>query len=338
MLTGYRLFIIGIALILVLAVGCASGEQDPFPTAVPAATSTPVPAADDGSVDDDDEGHEADSDSTVDSITRGRAVYQQIGCAACHGEDASGTVIAPGLPGHNELQVRRQVRGPIGVMPVFGRETLDGEDLTDLVAYVESLGGGHAHGDAGGAPLAEQSLSHHRMALTAFEAENIDEAQHHIEHLLGILEGQHLSLMQEALDLTLAGEIHDAQHMVEGMLSDVQPPYESFASLHLKLGLSGLRIAGTDEAMHHLAHAATVAAGDELAEINEILLLLTAGEPHEAEERLSELLNLDSIGVEDHEGMEGMEGMDDDAADAHEDDGDDHAADDDADDHSEPAT
>ncbi|MCH8991983.1 MAG: cytochrome c [Acidobacteria bacterium] len=224
------------------------GRVSSVPTAAPAATSTPVPAdvgddqADDGH--DDDEAHQAEAETALDLVERGRAVYEQVGCAACHGEDGSGTVIAPGLPGHNELQVRRQVRAPIGVMPVFGRETLTKEDLDALVAYIDSLTGDHAHGQATDVSLAEKSLAHHRMALTAFESDNVEEAKHHIEHLIGILNGQHLALMQEALSITQLGDYHDAQHLIEGMLSDVQPPDESFAILHLKLGLSGLRVAG----------------------------------------------------------------------------------------------
>ncbi|MCH7642241.1 MAG: c-type cytochrome [Chloroflexi bacterium] len=316
----HRITFIGIAALLTLAIACTSGESTPFPTAEPAATSTPVPAddhADDDDGHDEDEAHEAES--ALDAVDRGRVVYQQVGCAACHGEDGSGTVIAPGLPGHNELQVRRQVRGPIGVMPVFGTDVLTPEDLSALVAYVESLSGAHMHGMETGIPLAEQSLAHHRMALTAFSADNVDEAEHHIEHLIGILDGQHLALMQEALDLTLSGDIHDAQHMIEGMLSDVQPADESFVTLHFKLGLAGLRATGNGEAAHHLEHAAAVADGDELAEINEILALLAADEKIEAEEHLSALLGMASIGIGN--------GGHDDADAAHEDD-DDHATDD----------
>ena len=69
-----------VAFVLVIAIACTSGESPPSPTTAPAATSTPVPLVDDDQ-----------------AVERGRAVYRQIGCAACHGEDASGTVIAPGL-------------------------------------------------------------------------------------------------------------------------------------------------------------------------------------------------------------------------------------------------
>ncbi|MDA1257723.1 MAG: cytochrome c [Chloroflexi bacterium] len=334
----HRTLAVGIAALVTLAIACTSGGSNSFPTAAPALTATPVPVVDDDHADDDhdgDEAHEAEAEPTLDAVQRGRAVFEQVGCAACHGEDGSGTVIAPGLPGHNELQVRRQVRGPIGVMPVFGQETLSPEALDDLVAYVESLTGADTHGHSTGVSVAEQSLAHHRMVLTAFEADNVAEATHHMEHLIGgILDGQHLALMQEALTVTQAGEVHDAQHMVEGMLSDVQPPDETFATLHFKLGLSGLRVGGTTEATHHLEHAAAVAEGDELEEINEILVLLAANEMDEAEEHLSALLGLMSMGVDEgHEADDHdadathMEGDEHDADAVHMD-GDEHAVDD----------
>ena len=283
-------------MVFAVAIACGSGDVAP----VPAATSTPTLALDD--VHDDDDGHETVSD--LSTLERGRAVFLEVGCASCHGEDGSGTVIAPGLPGHNELQVRRQVRGPIGVMPVFGRDSLSPEDLDALVVYIESLEGidGHGHMPDSGVSLADQSLSHHRMALTAFEATNVTEAQHHIEHLIDILEGQHLALMQEALQITLTGDIHDAQHMIEAMLSDVQPEEESLATLHLRLGLSGLRVDGVDEAIHHLDHAAADAEAGELAEVEEILAFIAAGDLAEAEEHLSGMLGQTPIGVDDHDG------------------------------------
>lgn len=248
-----------------------------------------------------DDEHETVSKISV--LERGRTVFLEVGCASCHGDDASGTVIAPGLPGHNELQVRRQVRGPIGVMPVFGRDSLSPEDLDAMVAYIESLEGADSHGHApdSGVSLADQSLTHHRMTLTAFEAANVTEAQHHIEHLIDILEGQHLALMQEALQITLTGDVHDAQHMIEAMLSDVHSEKESLAALHLRLGLSGLRVAGAIEAIHHLEHAVAEAEGGELAEIEEILMFLVAGDLAEAEEHLARMLGQAPIGIDDHD-------------------------------------
>ncbi len=292
----YRWYIVALTVVFALAIACGSEDV----AILPAAPSTPT--LDLGDFRDDDDGHEAASDPSA--LERGRAVFLEVGCASCHGEDASGTVIAPGLPGHNELQVRRQVRGPIGVMPVFGRESLSPEDLDALVAYIESLEGigGHGHMPDSGVSLADQSLSHHRMALTAFEAANVTDAGHHIEHLIDILEGQHLALMQEAQQITLTGDVHDAQHMIEAMLSDVQPEEESLATLHLRLGLSGLRVDGVNEATHHLEHVIADAEAAELAEVEEVLAFLAAGDLAEAEEHLAGILGQTPIGVEDHDG------------------------------------
>lgn len=287
----FALFLFGFAISAIMF-GCGSSRDSV------AATPPPTLALDD--VHDDDE-HETGSDPST--LERGRAVFLEVGCASCHGDDASGTVIAPGLAGHNELQVRRQVRGPIGVMPVFGRDSLSPEDLDALVSYVESLEGtdGHGHTPESGLSLADRSLSHHRMALTAFEAANVAEAQHHIEHLIDILKGQHLVLMEEALQVTLTGDIHDAQHMIETMLFDVQPEKESLAKLHLRLGLSGLRVDGIEEAIHHLEHAIAEAEDSELAENKEILMFLRAGDLAEAEEHLAGMLGQTPIGIDDRD-------------------------------------
>ena len=64
----HRITFIGIAALLTLAIACTSGESTPFPTAEPAATSTPVPADVDVDHADDDEAHEAES--ALDAVDR----------------------------------------------------------------------------------------------------------------------------------------------------------------------------------------------------------------------------------------------------------------------------
>ena len=325
----HRILLTGITLLLALVLACSTGDSES--TAAPVATSTPVEAADDGHDDDDhadDEGHEAEAEPDIDLVALGRDIYGTVGCAACHGTDAEGSDIGPALSGHNALQVRRQVRAPIGVMTVFDQSTLSTADLAALVAYVESLEGGHAHATAPGQSVSEQSYMHHRMALTAFESENVEEAEHHIEHLIGVLEGQHLALMQEALEATHAGEIHDAQHLIEGMLADVLPPDQNLSTLHYQLALAGIRVGQTSDAVHHLEHVSAElidpAAGNELTEILEFI---SSGDVVEAEEHLSHLMGLDPAGV-DAGHVEGDEhATDDHDAEAAHEEGDEHAVD-----------
>ena len=115
------------------------------------------------------------------------------------------------------------------------------------------------------------------------------------------LRPEQIALMREALQVTLTGDVHDAQHMIESMLSDVQPEEESLATLHLRLGLSGLRVDGVDEAIHHLEHAIADAEAGRSAEIEEILVFLAAGDLAEAEEHLAGILGQTPIGVDEHD-------------------------------------
>ena len=319
------LTLLTVSLGVTLAAACSDGSSSPDesqPAPLPTATAAAAPAAEP-----EGEGHtaaEPTSTAPGDPVTRGRDVYVSAGCVACHGADASGTGIAPGLPGHSELQVRRQTRGPIGAMPVFGPEQLTTEQLDDLAAYVESLGGEHGHGNEAAVSPADASLSHHRMALLAFEAENLPEAEHHIEHLIGLLEGQHLALMQEALEKTLAGEAHDAQHMVEAMLADVSPPDEGLGVLHLKLALTSLRVGSGQDAAHHIDHAVDFVPAELLAEVDELRDLIAEGDLAETEEHLSQVLGVQAIGVDgyadadEHEAGEAHEEGDAHEADEHE--------------------
>ncbi|MBT5319066.1 MAG: cytochrome c, partial [Chloroflexi bacterium] len=328
-----RWIVFGFVAFLAFAIACTTDESNPIPTSVPAATSTPVPDdyhADDEHEDDDhadDEGHEAD----IDAVALGREVYGTVGCAACHGVDAEGSDIGPALSGHNELQVRRQVRAPIGIMTVFDQEILPPADLDALVAYIESLvvGGDHAHAHDAEISVADQSLAHHRMTLTAFEADNFEEAEHHIEHLTTVLDGQHLALMQEALSATQAGAFHDAQHMVEGMLADVLAGEEGIDTLHYQLAIAGLRVGESEEAAHHLEHAvAELADPIAIEETEEILAFIALGDVGEAEEHLSSLMGIESTGVDDAHIEEGDEhATDEHDAEATHEEGDEHATD-----------
>ncbi len=266
---------------------------------------------DDGDAHEDDgSAHEAETDL----VTAGEQLFIEKGCAACHGADGVGTDFAPAMPGHTELQVRRQVRGPMGIMSVFNSDVVTSDELDALVAYVTGLSGGHSHGSDGA--TAEELLSHHLMAVTALEGDNTAEAQHHIEHILGIVEGEHLALMQHAAELASNTETHEAQHLIETMIADVTSPEEDLGNLHFKLALSSLRVGDSDGADHHLDHALGSGEILQTSQVLEILAMITAEDLEAAEEHLSALVGVEAVGVEmsDHD-MEGMEGM----ADAHDD-------------------
>ena len=76
-------------------------------------------------------------------------------CAACHSTSGIGAamtsgVVAPDLFESSPVEVAEAIRIGPGTMPVFGPETLDDEQVDDIVAYVAYL---QDPEDAGGAPL-----------------------------------------------------------------------------------------------------------------------------------------------------------------------------------------
>src|SRR5690348_5435533 len=83
-----------------------------------------------------DEHNEADEAALIE---RGQEVFLTMGCTACHGQNAEGTSLAPALAGHSEFAVRRQLRAPVGIMPVYSPEMISAEDVDALVAYITSL-------------------------------------------------------------------------------------------------------------------------------------------------------------------------------------------------------
>ena len=98
-------------------------------------------------------------------ITAGRTVFLA-SCAACHGSSGTGTILQDGtrVPQLYETaseQIAEAVRVGPGPMPPFGHGTVDDQELSDVVSYVQQLGpaqveGGHPLDQYG--PIAESLL------------------------------------------------------------------------------------------------------------------------------------------------------------------------------------
>ncbi len=74
---------------------------------------------------------------TGDFAQDGKALFFQYGCASCHGTQAQGTTLVYDDISRSEFG--RDVRkGPKG-MPSFMEETLSGEDLDKMYAFLESV-------------------------------------------------------------------------------------------------------------------------------------------------------------------------------------------------------
>jgi hypothetical protein len=183
-------------------------------------------------------------------------------------------------------------------MPVFGPASLDSDELDDLVAYVLSLKGEHMHGAGSNSSDAGESLSHHQMALVALDSNEISDAIHHVTHMLDLLEGPHLTAMQEALTAIESGDLHTGQHIIEAMLADVAVPAQSLPQLHLNLALSAIRVENATASAHHLDHATGLVSDHESDVIVQALDLIDKSDFGPAEQLVAGMLGVEAHGTE----------------------------------------
>ena len=232
----------------------------------------------------------------------GRILFSEKGCSACHGQDAKGTDIAPALPGHSGAIVKRQVRAPIGMMPVFPPDKISNVELDAIAAYVESIPGGHAHRPAGG--VGQDVAQHHWMTLFALAEEDVVEAGHHVQHIIDLVAGDHRARMRHVLAALEQGDLHDAEHTVEGMLAGTAQPDLTTGVMHLQMALSSLRVDKRDDAIHHMGHFAQVDVTEgSSAQGEAIISWLRDGDFLEAEHALEQMLGAgeDSEEADEHE-------------------------------------
>ena len=99
-------------------------------------------------------------------ITTGRTLFLS-DCAACHGSSGTGTILqdgsrVPQLYSTDSEQIAEAVRVGPGEMPRFGHSTIDDQELSDIVSYVQQLGpkqvkGGGSLDNYG--PIAESAVA-----------------------------------------------------------------------------------------------------------------------------------------------------------------------------------
>lgn len=162
--------------------------------------------------------------------------------------------------------------------------------------------------------LDAETALHHWQALAAIRDDELDDATHHVEHVIAVVDGEHLVAMREVLDQLGAGELHDAEHGIETMLVGRADPGVTTGALHLQMALAAIEEEADDDARHHLEHAMATATGDEAAELDEALEHMLAGEHHEAEERITALLTAlapaDDHDDDDHDADDDHEAVD----------------------------
>ena len=253
--------------LVVFLVAC--GGTSPTATAIPLPTRTPVHA---------------------EPTSEGSALFITKGCAACHGQNAEGSQIAPALPGHSEEMVKRQVRNPRFQMPAFSEIQISDEELEAIAHYIASLSS-EEHGHHETIELTVAVQMHHWMALEALKTEGHSEAIHHVNHIIELLEpGEHRQRMVGILDSLEAGEIHDPEHQIEEMLAESASPGLDLFQLHLRQALVSLAVQDVADAKHHVIHAQGLVDPAKEGSLDEILELLEQVEPHQAEHEIRELL------------------------------------------------
>ena len=225
--------------------------------------------------------------------SEGQALFIAKGCAACHGQNAEGSAIAPALPGHNAAMVERQVRNPRFRMPAFSESQVSDAELEAIGHYIANLSGeGHAHPET--IELSAAVEMHHWMALEALKADDRAEAIHHVNHIIELLNpGEHRQRMVAILESLGAREIHEPEHEIEEMLAGTAAPDLSLFHLHLRQASASLAVNDRADARHHLEHAQGLAELDDEVGVYEALEALEQGELHQVDHEIQELLGED---------------------------------------------
>ena len=264
------------------------------------ATPSPVPPTATAVIEEEheeEEAHEEDHDMEV-VVAAGRQLFLSKGCASCHGHDAEGTTVAPALPGHTALQFELQVRSPLAQMPAFSEIQISNEELEQIAAYIVSLALAAGHIE----PIAMEDVvaMHHWMALSALAADNLEEAEHHVTHIIELVQEdtEHLHQMEEVLEALQAGDVHRAEHPIEAMLAGTAEPNLTPTEMHLRLALVGLEATNINDARHHMEHFIEESSGADKSTGQEILDFLEEGNLLDARYEMEELLGLE--GHADH--------------------------------------
>ncbi len=268
-----RIFIPLLVVLAVVAASCGAGTQREAVT-----TGTQVSATDPG-----------------------LASFRDAGCAACHGQNGQGN-IGPPMGGHTAQQVVRQVRAPLGAMPLFSPDELSNAELASIVDFVVGLGPmSMDHGGAdpeeeesGGLDQREVLIGHHWMTLSAINEGQTSKAIAHVTNITELVQGEHLSAMNEVVAMLEAGDLEGARVGTLEMLAGFLPEAGSIDTLHLQLASQALAADLPVEASVHLGRV-----GDgPLIDVAQLAVeALSAGDA----DRASEIV-MAAIAEEEHSG------------------------------------
>lgn len=235
----------------------------------------------------------------------GEYVFESL-CASCHGDQGAGA-LAPALAGHTVDQVLRQVRAPVGEMPMFPAERLTEFGLADVASYVAGMPeadaehGGHEHAEG----LSKQEASEivHILLARAIRDEDLEMAEHYAVDVQSSLAGNHLDAMIEISTRLGEEDLAAAFERVESMLvSSSATTHVSDDALITRLAHSAAMNGDLAGVEHWLGHLHSI---DGLGiDVHALESALAEGDSP----LLAELLVGSSADADDHDG---------DVADAH---------------------
>lgn len=174
-------------------------------------------------------------------------------------------------------------------MPIYPPAKISNAELVQITTYIDSLNFEHGHVSIENPKLA--SFQHHWMALLALENESTEDAVHHVDHIIDVVEGDHRSQMIDVNESIEAGDIHGGTHIIQTMLTGDTGRGLTSVDISGGLARSSAQSGDVDGAMHHLDHLLdTLSAGTISDQIGTINSLLDSGNLPDAVEELDRLI------------------------------------------------
>ncbi len=177
----------------------------------------------------------------------------------------------------------------MGAMPVYPPLKISDAQLVEIISYIQSLEDAEGHAAIEDPEFA--LFQHHWMALLALEDGSVDDAVHHIDHIIEVVTGHHLSQMTKVKGQIEAGDLHEGVHAIRAMLTGNEG--HGLTSLETNGGLarSSVEIGDVEEAVQHLKHSMeNLSNGSLVARVEGIIGLLGSGELPDAPMELEELI------------------------------------------------
>ena len=185
--------------------------------------------------------------------SEGQRLFFEKGCAACHGSKQEGSLIAPSLIGITADQLKRQVRGPLGAMPVFPPSRISDRELDEIAQFVESRENGYIFDQTNS--TGEESFQMHWMALSSLADNSPEEAIQHVDDLIEQVTGPHRFHMIQIRTEIQTGNYHTAVHSLEDMVPGIKAGELSFLGIYIGLARNAASIGDIQTTTHHVDHA-----------------------------------------------------------------------------------